>query len=104
MQLEKITSKENAKLKAAAKLLQSKKERKAAGAFVAEGKRLCLDAFYSGAKAAAHLCHRRADGAGSDTAGAGAAFAGCTGMLPHPGRSGAPSVRHPKPAGLILCL
>ena len=99
MQLEKITSKENAKLKAAAKLLQSKKERKAAGAFVAEGKRLCLDA-----KAAAHLCHRRADGAGSDTAGAGAAFAGCTGMLPHPGRSGAPSVRHPKPAGLILCL
>lgn len=42
MQLEKITSKENAKLKAAAKLLQSKKERKAAGAFVAEGKRLCL--------------------------------------------------------------
>ena len=50
MQLEKITSKENAKLKAAAKLLQSKKERKAAGAFVAEGKRLCLDAFYSGQK------------------------------------------------------
>ena len=72
MQLEKITSKENAKLKAAAKLLQSKKERKAAGAFVAEGKRLCLDAFYSGQK---------------------------------PLRiSGAPSVRHPKPAGLILCL
>ena len=92
MQLEKITSKENAKLKAAAKLLQSKKERKAAGAFLQR------------AKAAAHLCHRRADGAGSDTAGAGAAFAGCTGMLPHPGRSGAPSVRHPKPAGLILCL
>ena len=37
MQIQQITSKENAKLKAAAKLVHSKKERVATGSFLAEG-------------------------------------------------------------------
>ena len=58
MQIQQITSKENAKLKAAAKLVHSKKERVNTGSFLAE-------------KAAARLCHRAAIGAGglSETAG-----------------------------------
>ena len=48
MQIQQITSKENAKLKAAAKLVHSKKERVATGSFLAEGCRLCSDALNSG--------------------------------------------------------
>ena len=48
MQIQQITSKENAKLKAAAKLVHSKKERVATGSFLAEGCRLCTDALNSG--------------------------------------------------------
>lgn len=104
MQLEKITSKENAKLKAAAKLLQSKKERKAAGAFVAEGKRLCLDAFYSGQKPLRIFVTEGLMEQEATQQELAPLLQAATGMLPHPGRSGAPSVRHPKPAGFVLCL
>lgn len=45
-----ITSKDNSKLKAAAKLLQSKKTRTAQGEFLTEGYRLCMDAVHSGRK------------------------------------------------------
>ena len=48
MQIQQITSKENAKLKAAAKLVHAKKERVATGSFLAEGCRLCTDALNSG--------------------------------------------------------
>lgn len=48
MQIQQITSKENAKLKAAAKLVHSKTERVATGSFLAEGCRLCTDALNSG--------------------------------------------------------
>ena len=48
VQMQPITSKENPKLKAAAKLLQSKKARQNAGEFLAEGYRLCADALRSG--------------------------------------------------------
>ena len=48
MQIQQITSKENAKLKAAAKLVHAKKERVATGSFLAEGCRLCIDALNSG--------------------------------------------------------
>lgn len=71
MQIQQITSKENAKLKAAAKLVHSKKERVNTGSFLA-GR---LPAVHRRAeqrqKAAARLCHRAAVGAGglSETAG-----------------------------------
>ena len=48
VQMQPIASKENPKLKAAAKLLQSKKARQNAGEFLAEGWRLCSDALRSG--------------------------------------------------------
>ena len=46
--MQQITSKENARLKSAAKLLQSKKARQEQGEFLAEGYRLCMDALRSG--------------------------------------------------------
>ena len=48
--LQTITSKDNEKLKAAAKLVQSKKERMERKEFLTEGYRLCMDAFQSGKK------------------------------------------------------
>ena len=48
MQIQQITSKENATPKAPAKLLHSKRERVATGSFLAEGCRLCTDALNSG--------------------------------------------------------
>lgn len=49
-QMQPITSKDNSKLKNAAKLLQSKKIRREQGEFLAEGYRLCMDALRSGRK------------------------------------------------------
>ncbi|MDR1630809.1 MAG: RNA methyltransferase [Oscillospiraceae bacterium] len=46
--MEKITSRNNEKIKAAVKLVASAEERRAQGLFVLEGARLCKDAFLSG--------------------------------------------------------
>ena len=43
-----ITSKDNPKIKEAAKLVQSKKARREKGLFLTEGLRLCMDAVKSG--------------------------------------------------------